>query len=115
MTNCLALQLYNMTLQIFLDPHQLLRLEIKDTSLVLAGAKEKETLRFKSRQCVIIIPREDPSTEWEPDELQKKTEDWRQVWHPGRIKSLWCGKRVIFPFLKLLNFILFTLIQESVR
>lgn len=37
----------------------------------MAGAKEKETLRFKSRRFVIIIPRVGPLTELGLDELQE--------------------------------------------
>ena len=79
----------------------------------MAGAKEKETLRFKSRRFVIIIPRVGPLTELGLDELQearrgeRRSEDWRQVWHPGdgtRIKWLWCGKRGIYFVKKFFTF-----------
>lgn len=118
MRNCLASQLYNMTLHISLDPHQLPRLSDKRHVFGVGGCKGEGNVAFQVTPICHYYS-QGGSIDWIRTWWATVGAERRlKVWHPDvgiRRKLLWCGKRGIYFVKNFFTLFNFTLIQESVR
>ena len=100
MTNCLALQLYNMTLQIILDPHQLPQLRDKRHVLGVGGCKGEGNVAFQVTPICHYYS-QGGSIDWMRTWWASE-EDWRLT--TGLTSGRWdenkAAESVWFPFQK---------------